>query len=601
MEKIRLVVWDLDETFWSGTLSEGEVSIPQQNIEIIKELTNRGIVNSICSKNDFDNVKSKLEEYGLWDYFVFPQISWGPKGPAVKKIVEDIKLRPETILFIDDNTTNLSEVEFYVQGINVSSPSIIETILTSPLFEGKDDKKHSRLKQYHVLEAKKKDEEKFDSNEDFLRQSGITVDIITDDFFENIDRLWELNQRTNQLNYTKNRLSRESFSKLLSNGSIRKGYIKVKDNYGDYGIVGFYALENGILTNFYFSCRTIGLGVEQWVYAYLGYPKLYVVGEVATEIKNDIFPNWINVNTKSKIKGKKDYAKIKGKVLLLGGCDLEQTAFYLEQAGVDFVSKFNYLVKGKYECHPDELEAIRGCYQLSSSQKQILLHQCPFIDEGIFDNMLLAEQYNLVVYSPLIDYGQGFYQNKLDKELFVSYGNLSNPDEEGHAYLSKKEIEVFREKFDFIGSIPKKRFLEDLEFLRDLLPSSTVIMIMNGSIQDIEHPQEPNRNVLHEELNDVISSFVNNHQNVCLLDVNQFIKTKSDHTDSIRHYNRKIYFKIAEFILEYLKSTQIADKKITLENVSLAKREGRVLLKSILLRLGLLKIGYAVVNYIRRK
>ncbi len=49
-EKIKLIVWDLDDTFWSGTLSEGDVVVPEQNINLIRRLTDIGIVNSICSK-----------------------------------------------------------------------------------------------------------------------------------------------------------------------------------------------------------------------------------------------------------------------------------------------------------------------------------------------------------------------------------------------------------------------------------------------------------------------------------------------------------------------------------------------------------------------
>ena len=58
MEKIKLVIWDLDETFWEGTLSEEGVKPIKDNIELIKELSERGIINSIVSKNNFDDVKN---------------------------------------------------------------------------------------------------------------------------------------------------------------------------------------------------------------------------------------------------------------------------------------------------------------------------------------------------------------------------------------------------------------------------------------------------------------------------------------------------------------------------------------------------------------
>lgn len=600
MENYRLIIWDLDETFWRGTLSEGDITIPQSNIDLIKTLTDRGIVNSICSKNDYEKVKNKLTEYGLWEYFVFPKISWGAKGVAVKQIVDDIKLRPQTILFIDDNKTNLNEVEYFVPGINTSLPDIIPTLMDSPLCEGKDDRKHSRLMQYKVLEKKKSDELFFENNEDFLRQSGIQVTITSRAFLENEVRLWELNQRTNQLNFTKNRLTQKDFHRLLTNTNVHKGYVSVSDNYGDYGIVGFYALRDGALTDFYFSCRTIGLGVEQWVYAQLGFPQLNVVGEVATTLKQEACPDWIN-QTKHKQQIHKEVANQNGEILILGGCDLEQTAYYLEQAGLNFVSRFNYVVKGRYECHPDEMEAIRASVELTDEQKKLLLENCPFVDEGVFDSKLFDKKYNLVIYSPLIDFSQGIYQCKKDKSIVVSYGNYSFPDLVGHSYLPKEELSTFKEIFDFIGPITEDRLMENLEWLRHKLSPHTILVLLNGSTQKIEHPNEPKRHKFHEKMNAVISHFAEQHNNVHLIDVNTFISSKSDHTDSIRHYNRKIYFQIAKRILEYLHNCGMLRNELIIANQSVSISSFKVWIKTMLLRMGLLKFAYKVYEAAYKK
>ena len=42
-DKLKLVIWDLDETFWKGTFSEGDVTIPNKNRELIKDLTDMSI------------------------------------------------------------------------------------------------------------------------------------------------------------------------------------------------------------------------------------------------------------------------------------------------------------------------------------------------------------------------------------------------------------------------------------------------------------------------------------------------------------------------------------------------------------------------------
>ena len=51
-QEIKLVIWDMDETFWKGTISESKITTIDENIDIIKKLTARGIINSICSKNE---------------------------------------------------------------------------------------------------------------------------------------------------------------------------------------------------------------------------------------------------------------------------------------------------------------------------------------------------------------------------------------------------------------------------------------------------------------------------------------------------------------------------------------------------------------------
>ena len=50
LDSIKLVIWDLDETFWQGTISEGPISFVENNIEVARKPTVRGVVNAICFK-----------------------------------------------------------------------------------------------------------------------------------------------------------------------------------------------------------------------------------------------------------------------------------------------------------------------------------------------------------------------------------------------------------------------------------------------------------------------------------------------------------------------------------------------------------------------
>ena len=63
--KTKLIIWDLDDTFWSGNVSESEVILKPEAIALVRELTTKSIMNSICSKNNFEDVKNKFIDLGL--------------------------------------------------------------------------------------------------------------------------------------------------------------------------------------------------------------------------------------------------------------------------------------------------------------------------------------------------------------------------------------------------------------------------------------------------------------------------------------------------------------------------------------------------------
>ncbi len=59
-----------------------------------------------------------------------------------------------------------------------------------------------------------------------------------------------------------------------STGRIRSKVVDFTLEYGEYGIVGFYAVKDNTLVHFLFSCRTLGMGIEQYTYEKIGCPKL---------------------------------------------------------------------------------------------------------------------------------------------------------------------------------------------------------------------------------------------------------------------------------------------------------------------------------------
>ena len=93
LECIKLIVWDLDGTLWKGVISEEKVILDDRIPELISGLTKAGIMNSVCSKNDFDDVRKYLIQEKLWDYFIFPSVNWTPKGKRLADLISAAGLR----------------------------------------------------------------------------------------------------------------------------------------------------------------------------------------------------------------------------------------------------------------------------------------------------------------------------------------------------------------------------------------------------------------------------------------------------------------------------------------------------------------------------
>src|SRR5262245_24827746 len=88
---IKCLVWDLDDTLWRGTLLEDlQVSLKENVVNVIKTLDGRGILQSIASKNDYQQAMDQLQRFELAEYFLYPQIHWNSKASSIKTIASSI-------------------------------------------------------------------------------------------------------------------------------------------------------------------------------------------------------------------------------------------------------------------------------------------------------------------------------------------------------------------------------------------------------------------------------------------------------------------------------------------------------------------------------
>ena len=560
MKDIKLVIWDLDDTFWNGTLSEGGGTLNDLSLKMLDILTDRGIVNSIVSKNDYDNAMNHLKRLipDKWEYFVFPSIDWTPKGLRVKELLANIGFLPDNVLMVDDNIHNLEEISFYNPGINCVTPDELENYLKLPQLKGKNDEKHTRLQQYKNLEVRYKEKKKYQSNAAFLKASSILI-TIDSNIKCNIDRIVELINRTNQLNYTNVRITKDELLELLNNSEYECACVWVSDKYGDYGICGFYAINNNKLVHFLFSCRVLGMGIQQYVYAKLGFPEVEINGNVAFELSKEDYPKWITekyVVSQNKISG----SNTKTNILLVGGCDLEQMSAYLENSKLSIDKELNTILDGR-EYRSSDSSQIINAIVLSDDKKKELCQKLPFYDERItFKTKMFDNQHNIIVYSVIDDYIRGMYVSKINKELMVGFAGYFDQKEWIHKYPSD-EFKWLFDNFDYIGREPKDIFEKNLRKIIEKTKNKNMILI-NGTDIDVSDLIGIDRVERNIEMNSVVDRVVADYDHVSLLDVRKLVKSRDDVNGDNRHYMRRVYYEMSGKLMELINGIQASDSKV---------------------------------------
>jgi FkbH-like protein len=574
VEPVRMVIWDLDDTFWKGTLSEGGIGYQQVMHNCVVELARRGIVSSICSKNDFDSVKAILISYNIWNFFIFPSINWEPKGQRIQSIIDIVQLRPSSVMLIDDNPMNLNEARHFVPEIQIASEKIIPTLLQNPLFRGKDDRTLSRLKQYKLLERRKADElAAGGDNRDFLRASDIRVEIIHD-VESNIDRAIELINRTNQLNYTKRRLpeniaqARQALRDQINVHDVQAGLIRVSDRYGDHGICGYYATQtrSGHVArlDYCFSCRI----VETWVFQLLGKPYITLVGDVLTKLSWEAPPvDWIRLST-AHANPQAAGAPSVGQIILHGGCDLMPLGLYFKSHAESVIGEFNSfrdMVEVRLDHSailrlalekpgPEALEALaRFRYRPSDFETELgnesNAPEAVVLSFGVDMEVSLYRHKELGFRVPVllpIDCPTDADVTMLDADTVERLGRGKSPRDR----WAPEAIRELRDNYSYEGLISEAEFKDNLRRIVAAVPQSAVGFIIG--LNERQRGGTPMQALWrHIQFNNWIKDVIADKKNIQFVNIREFVANENEvDATHYNHFSRMVYYRLFEHLLK---------------------------------------------------
>jgi FkbH-like protein len=281
-KKHKVIVVDCDNTLWTGAVAEegaAGVIIDEYRKEFQRFLVRKqeeGVLICLCSKNVQYDVQSVFDcrpDMPLrWGHLTSVRINWNPKSKNIKSLAEELGLGLDSFVFMDDSAIECAEV-------TSECPQVLVIKLPQETYHLRDVFNHIwSLDSYKVTEEDRNRNSFYradikranarnnaESFEKFLAELQLEINV-SNMTRTDIKRVTQLSQRTNQFNFRPLPQDEATLAETFSTNRSQYLVVKVKDRFGDYGLVGAIAyerLDTTLMVNtFMLSCRALGRGVE---------------------------------------------------------------------------------------------------------------------------------------------------------------------------------------------------------------------------------------------------------------------------------------------------------------------------------------------------
>ena len=274
----KVLVTDLDNTFWGGITGESGADAVNPDAPghaayraWIKQLSKRGILLAIASHNDRPAVEALFQAHALGlalDDFQCCEINWDPKAQMLMRIAAALHVSTDALVFIDDRKEQRDHVraalpEVAVPEMPADPAQWIEFLATENLFETPritaDD--CQRVQTFHEATLRNQAAQSL-SREEYIQ--SLAQELIAEPLSDaNRDRAAQLTQRCNRFNM---RGTRHTAAELVG----RTGWVyRLKDRFGDLGIISAVILEGDTIETWVMSCRVFNRDVETLILNHL--------------------------------------------------------------------------------------------------------------------------------------------------------------------------------------------------------------------------------------------------------------------------------------------------------------------------------------------
>lgn len=254
----KCLVVDLDNTCWGGVIGDdgingislgnetasGEAFMDFQ--KYVKELSERGIILAVCSKNDYETAKEGFthsDSVLKFSDFASFKANWEPKSENIKDIVKEINIGFDAIVFIDDNAAERNIVSSNIPGVIV--PDVGDNILDfkhhidrNGFFEAISFSIDDLNRNIYYTDNNNRvaQQSQFENYYDFLVSLKMKAEIQSFSS-QYIERITQLINKTNQFNLTTKRYTTAEVEFFSNSSKHITLYGKLSDKFGDNGLV----------------------------------------------------------------------------------------------------------------------------------------------------------------------------------------------------------------------------------------------------------------------------------------------------------------------------------------------------------------------------
>lgn len=290
----KVIVLDCDNTLWRGVVGEDgiegvEITARHRALQqFVLAKKNAGMIVCLASKNvEADILELFRERKDMVlriEDIVSMRVNWLPKSENLRALAAELNLGLDSFVFIDDNPLECAEVEAGCPGVlaiclpvDGDFPTFVGNVWPLDQLDVTEEDRR-RTEMYRQNLDRDRFQKSATSLADFLAGLDLRIDMGTPSA-EQIPRVAQLTQRTNQFNFTTRRRTEGEIEQLIRGGAggasgpeCRR--VEVRDRFGDYGLVGLMVFETEgdalSIDTMLLSCRVLGRGVEHAMMRELG-------------------------------------------------------------------------------------------------------------------------------------------------------------------------------------------------------------------------------------------------------------------------------------------------------------------------------------------